>query len=151
MRLVLIPFILLMFTAVLYQAVALSQESDFGSDVTYANSSSVGAGLVQNGSSTSAEMEGYSMSVGIDPLYGVFVVLIASVAIAVVAGIQVLGSGLSEFSVKMVVKTGLFYCFWLFFSLFAVEAYALFPFGFGWLMYVTMTVVYSFGVVDTVG
>lgn len=147
MRLVLIPLLLLMFTAIFYQSVALSS---YGiDDVSVSNETSLSGGLWENDTESGVEVEGYTMAVGIDAGNGVFVVLIAGIAVAVVAGIRVLGSGLSEFSVRMISKVTLFYCFWLFFSLFAITAFDLFPLGLGWLFYIVMTLVYSFGVVET--
>lgn len=148
LSLVVIPLLLLAFTAVFYQAIAFDAQDNYLDDAEYTNSSSIYGGMVENETETSLEMEGYEMTVGIDAVDGVFVVLIASIAIAVVSGIRVLGSGLSDFTVRLITFVGIFYCFWLFFSLFAIEAFSLFPFGFGWMIYVVMTLVYSAGVVQ---
>lgn len=146
-----VPFVLLFFTGLLYQSMlfsGLGEVDVYGSNVTVGNETDVSGGLWENSTESGVELEGYSLTAGFDPLYGAIAIVVGSLAVAILAGVKVLGSGLSDFTVKMIVKVAVFYSFWILVSMFAVNAFALFPLGFGWLIYLLMTLMYGFGVME---
>lgn len=146
------PVVVVMFTAVLYQAIALTDTTGdlFVDGVYIENETAMGGGLWENETGSSVEVEGYGLTVGFDAVNGALVWLVSLTAVAVVAGISVLGSGLKEFTVKYLVITVGYFSFWGIVSVFAIEAYNCFPFGFGWMFYLFITVMYSFGVLEAV-
>lgn len=141
-----------MFTAVLFQTMMVSggEELIFNatSNYTATNSSSMSATLVEGGEETDVEVEGYEVTAGFDAVGGALFWLIGLVALGVVAGISVLGSGIKEYSVRLLVKVVGYYAFWMLVSFFAREAFSFFPMGFGWVLYLVMTVMFSFGVME---
>lgn len=146
------PVILLMFTAVLYQSMAIASYGDsYLDDTVYVtNSSTMGGGLIENSTSTSVEMEGYALTVGWDASTGFFALIVGAIAISVICGIQVVGSGLTDFTVRFIVYVCIYYGFWMFISLFALEAFELMPLSLGWIVYLFLSVFYSFGVLEAV-
>lgn len=147
------PIVVIMFTAVLYQSIAVADVSDTvtflnGSSSSWANTSNIGGTWSENGTVTTVETEAVSLTVGFDWATGALAVMVGGIAIIAILGIRVLGSGLSDFSVEAISKIALFYVFWLFFSLFALEAFELMPFYLGWVLYLFLTMFYSFGIME---
>lgn len=102
-----------------------------------------------NGTDTSYGIEGFEVEAGFTLEQGVLAVIIVMVAVGLVAGIQVLGSGLSEFSVKMIYTTIFFYTLWLMLSVFGLPAITIVP-VFGWVFYFFLTLLYTVGVVGQI-
>lgn len=150
-HLLLFPVAVMMFTAVLYQTMAISGSvSIFNDTVTVSNETDWVSNWTEGGESTTMEMEGYEMTAGFDARTGALVWLIGLVALGAVAGITVLGSGLKEFSIKLIVKVVGYYAFWFLISVFAMDAFGFMPFAMGWILYLVITVIFSFGVLEQV-
>lgn len=149
MRLILIPVILMIFSSVLYQSIALGvTDEHFGADFRTYYDNQTGSGVLDNGTEVQLGVDDTDVTVGFDVTTGVFALFIAVVAVAVVSGITVLGSGLKEVSVKMIIKGVMFYGLWAIISLYGVEGYALMPMGIGWIIYLIYTCVFTIGVFE---
>lgn len=93
---------------------------------------------------------GYDLTAGFDVENGVLALIIGLIALGAVAGIQVVGSGLSDFSVSVIYKSIAFYAIWGLLSAFGLDALTAIPI-FGWLLYFILTIVYSAGIIQQIG
>lgn len=109
--------------------------------------SSVNGSIVVNSTKQDFDVEGYSFSSGIDVNTGLLAVIVASVVVAVLAGITVVSSGLDTFSVSYIVKVTLLYGLWLMLSVIGMQGLLLIP-VFGWVIYFMISFTYTFGVID---
>lgn len=143
MKLIYIPLALLMFTAVFMQGFALAGGSSLSSD-------DFSATLNDTGDESTLTVEGYDVEVGFDAQDGILVFVVSMVAVAVVAGITVVGSGLKEISIKVLYVTVALFGVWGLISLFAVGGLTAIP-VFGSVFYFILTLVYGLGVFQMVG
>jgi hypothetical protein len=81
---------------------------------------------------------------------GVISLVICSVALAVVCGFHILGSGLGSVSVMAIFKSAAYYGIWCLFSVAALILFGEIPL-FGYPLYFMLTLFYSVGVVQSVG
>ena len=79
---------------------------------------------------------------------GIIALIIGLVAIGVVAGIRVLGSGLSEYSIKLIHKSATYYGLWGVFSALSFTLFSGIP-TFGLFIWLGLTLVYSLGFFQT--
>ena len=79
---------------------------------------------------------------------GIIALIIGLVAVGVIAGIRILGSGLSEYSVKLIHKSTVYYGLWGIFSAFSFVAFESIPF-FGLFIWLGLTLIYSLGFFKT--
>ena len=79
---------------------------------------------------------------------GIVALIIGLVAIGVIAGIRVLGSGLSEYSVKLIHKSATYYGLWGVFSALSFGLFSGIP-TFGLFIWLGLTLVYSLGFFST--
>lgn len=84
----------------------------------------------------------------IDMITGIIALIIGLVAIGVIAGIRFLGSGLSEYSVKLIHKSATYYGLWGVFSALSFRAFSGIPY-FGLFFWLGLTLVYSLGFFQT--
>lgn len=92
----------------------------------------------------------YAQTIGIDELTGALAIIIALVALAAAIGIQVLGSGISEQSVRIIITIVGYGSIWAFFSvlslnlIIAIEIY-------GTIIYLSISILYVVGVMRKIG
>jgi hypothetical protein len=79
---------------------------------------------------------------------GLIALIIVLVVVGVVAGIRVLGSGLSSYSVMLIHKSTVYYGLWGVFSAFSFGLFLGIPI-FGVLIWFALTLVYSIGFFST--
>lgn len=102
---------------------------------------------IVNGSSSSFIIEGEDLIFNIDPLTGAIAIIAVIGVIAIVAGLQILGSGLSDTSIRMGVLATVYTGIWVVLSvlalslIFSIEV-------FGAIIYITLTLVYVVGVIQ---
>lgn len=147
MKLILLPLILLAFSAVMTQMI-VAEEYYTTTSTSYNVDPALGNQTI-DGTPQTMDIEGYGVSAGFDLETGVIAVVIVVMAIGVVAGITVLGSGLSDVSVSIIYKSVMFYTLWLLLSVFGLEGITTVPI-FGWVFYFFLTLVYSLGVVQQI-
>ena len=90
---------------------------------------------------------GYAVPVGIDSITGAIAIIIALVAIAVVVGIQILGSGISEQSVKAIIIVVGYASIWGIFSTLSLNLIIAIEI-FGTIIYLFLTILYVIGVME---
>lgn len=91
-----------------------------------------------------------AMSFDLSSSLGLIIIVIGLMALAAVAGLRVLGSGVSETSVKTIVLgTGLL-ALWGVFSVFGLTMITAIPI-FGVVIYFFLTAIYTLGVIQQVG
>lgn len=144
MRLIILPLGLLIFSAFFAQGLMLSGESRSFSDSGYSGTQN------DTGEESTLTVEGYDVSLGFDAEGGFLAYVLVVVTVGVVAGITVLGSGIKEFSVKVLYTTVALYGVWLLFSVIGIETLSSIP-VFGWALWFILTVVYGLGVFQQVG
>lgn len=101
--------------------------------------------IIINGTTTTVKYSGSDLTFAIDPLIGGLVILAVVITIAVVVGIQVLGSGLSPTSIATI-RTAIMYTgLWVTLSLTAsplIESIS----TIGSVIYISLTIFYIIGV-----
>lgn len=90
---------------------------------------------------------GYGVPIGIDAITGALAIIIALVAIAAVVGIQVLGSGISEQSVKTIITVVGYASIWGIFSILSINLINAIEI-FGHIIYLVLTIIYAIGVMN---
>jgi len=105
--------------------------------------------LIDGGSKT-FEISGTDIMFNIDPLVGAIVILIAVIGFAIVIGIQVLGSGISPESIRIIIACTMYAGMWGILSvlssplIMSIEV-------FGSLIYVSLTIAYVIGIIQKLG
>ena len=99
---------------------------------------------------TSFEVTGTDMIFNIDPIIGALIILIGIIIFAVLIGIQVLGSGLSPESIRIIITTVLYSGMWGILSILAAPLITSIEI-FGGLIYISLTIGYVIGVIDKLG
>lgn len=84
----------------------------------------------------------------INMITGIVALIIGLVALGVIAGIRILGSGLSEYSVKLIHKSATYYGLWGIFSALSFTAFSGIP-TFGLFLWLGLTLIYSLGFFQT--
>jgi len=113
------------------------------------SSQSINGSFIEGGEEKSLSTEGSEYEFAINEAQGIIAIVIAVSIIASLIGIRVLGSGLSEMTVKILYNTIFFYGVWALFSVFALEWLLIIPIG-GWIIYLILTGVLSFGIVQQI-
>lgn len=151
-----LPLLMIMFASVLGIARAMGYV-DFTGDPLgnqFYNGSGVeydaNGTLIVNGSSSQMTTE--TASVGLTGVVssGVISLVVTSVALAVVSGIQIVGSGLSDTAVQAIFKSASYFGIWALFSVMALLLFAEVP-VFGYPLYFLLTFFYAVGVVGQIG
>ena len=136
----LIPLLVLTFIAVIFGSNFVSVSIEQESIYTW---------LKLNNTLTEARLEGISTEINIDALTGAIAIIIALAMITSVIGLRVLGSGLSDASVRTLTIAIIYTSIW---TVLSVLAYPLFA-GielFGVLIYVALTIVFVIGVIEKI-
>lgn len=101
------------------------------------------------GEESELELEQGSLSLDFSMTVGLVAIIIGAIALGLI-GIQVLGSGLSDFSVKIIWNGIVYYGLWSIFSILAFNPIVGIPF-FGLLLWFFLTLFYSLGVFGKMG
>jgi len=156
MKAILLPLLLLMFASMLGVCRLLGYVNFGGNPVgsDFYNSSAnqyYGNGsLVVGGNSTVVSTDTASVGMSAVISSGIITLVVTSVALAVVSGIQVLGSGLNSVATMAIFKSASLFGIWFLFSVFALLLFAEVP-VFGYPLYFLLTLFYSVGVVEMIG
>lgn len=105
--------------------------------------------LIDGGSKT-FEISGTDIMFNIDPIIGAIVVLIAIIAFAIVIGIQVLGSGISPESIRIIIACTMYAGMWGILSILASPLIISIEM-FGSLIYISLTIAYVIGIIQKLG
>lgn len=117
--------------------------------IDYSVDNSVDTSLTVNGTTSDLVYESSDVVFSIDGITGAIVILIVIVTIASVIGIQILGSGLSDASVRVITAVLVYSGLWGVLSvlsgslIFSIEV-------FGSVIYIVLTLFYVIGVVEKV-
>lgn len=103
--------------------------------------------VLLNGTLTTYEVPAEDIIFGIDPVIGGIAIIIAVVAVASIAGVMVLGSGLSPATVRVIIYTTAYSSIW---GLLSVLVSGLIKSinVFGSIIYVILTLGYTIGVIQ---
>jgi hypothetical protein len=99
---------------------------------------------------TSTTVGGQTFAFGIDATTGLIAAMVVVIAIGAIAGIKVLGSGLSPPAVDLIIKGTFFFAVWGLLSTFAYSLLSQIAI-FGAFIYFVLTVMYVVGFVQTLG
>ena len=108
----------------------------------------IGNDLIINGTTTTVNVNANALF-SIDPFLGLIGMIIVLIVLATAVGIQVLGSGLSPETVRIIVIGTAYGGLWIMFSLLAeplISSIAVF----GSLIYISLTIGYIWGVVQKI-
>jgi hypothetical protein len=114
------------------------------------SSQAINGTFVESGTQKSLSTSGNEYNFSINETQGILAIVIAVSVIGSIIGIRVLGSGLSEMTVKILYNTIFFYGVWGLFSVFSLELLSLIPVGIGWIIYFILTCMLSFGIVQQI-
>lgn len=95
------------------------------------------------------ELQDASLTLDFDMTVGIIAIIIGATALGLI-GINFIGSGLSDFSIKIIWNGIVFYGLWLVFSTLGFNFFSIIPF-FGSLIWLGLTLVYSIGVFFKMG
>ena len=91
----------------------------------------------------------YSKTIGINDITGALAIIIVLVAIAILVGFNVLGSGISDEAAKIVILIIGYGSVWGFFSILAINLIIAIEI-FGWSIYIFLTIMYAIGVLSKI-
>jgi hypothetical protein len=144
MKLILIPLLILILFATINQLLPLgSQTINFTSSTTTAAYNITGNQTLDATTSVLTNT-GVQSVWDINMTAGIIALIIALVAVGVAAGITVLGSGLSNFSVQLIYKSATYYGLWGVFSALGFVGFLSIPI-FGLMLWLILTLIYSVG------
>lgn len=135
----LIPLLLLTFIAVIFGSEFASTSIEY----------EISTWLKLNNSITQAKIEGLSESINIDSLTGAIAIIITLAMATSVIGLKVLGSGLSDASVRTLIIAITYTSIWSILSLLAFPLFASIEF-FGLLLYISLTIFFVIGVIEKI-
>lgn len=101
-----------------------------------------------NGTDTTV-LQGSTFAFYIDPVQGAIVLFTVLIGVAIVMGLQVLGSGIATDQGKTVTKFVYYTAFWVIFSAFGLPLLNAIPVFGGWL-YLILTIGYVWGAVSEI-
>lgn len=105
---------------------------------------------IVNGTTTSFEILNTDVILNIDPVIGAITIIIVIATVGAIVGIQVLASGLSPESVRVLIIAIAYTGIWTVLSFLALPLISSIEI-FGSLIYVTLTIGYVIGVIEKVG
>lgn len=112
-------------------------------------SGDVSQDLIVNGTTSTLEFTGQEGLFIIDPTVATIAIFIVIIGIAAVLGIQVVGSGLSEESVKTIMSCILYGAIWGLLSVFAMPLIISIEI-FGTIIYMVLLMLYVIGVIEKI-
>lgn len=146
--LAMIPMIALFIGGLFYSGSGAYNQKTFDAYSTY-SSEAVNGTFLEDGIEKSLETGNNEYNFAINDLQGIISIVIAVSVIASLIGIQVLGSGLSEFTVKVLYNTIFYYGIWALFSVYSLALLLMIPVG-GWIIYFIFTSSLSYGIVQQI-
>ena len=114
-----------------------------------AQTQNIAGGQTLNETETDIEVAGGSLSLDFTMTAGLVVIIIGAIVLSLI-GLQVLGSGLDGFSVKIIWNGIVYYGLWSVFSVLAFNPINSIPI-FGLLLWFFLTLFYTFGVFGKMG
>lgn len=106
----------------------------------------IGNDLIINGTTTTVDLNAVA-TFSIDPFIGLTTVIVVLIVLAIAVGIQIIGSGLSPTSVRVIIIGTAYIGLWVLFSIIAEPLISSIEI-FGALIYITLTMGYVYGVVQ---
>lgn len=155
MRIVLLPLLLLMFASVLGVCRSLGYVDFVGNPVGSSfyrsgnESYSVNGTLIVGGNETVVSTEAATVGISAIVSAGIITLVVTSIALAVVSGVTVLGSGLNTEATKAIWKSAAYFGLWGLFSVFGLVLFGSIP-VFGFPLYFLLTLFYSIGVLGSI-
>jgi hypothetical protein len=153
MKFLYFPLIVLIFVMFIVQAHGMQT---LGTTNSFTIDSDTFTGTqTQNQDTTSFSMSTTYGTFSPDLTNGIIAIIIALIAVGAVAGIRVLGSGISETSVRIIYNSVFFYALWGILSVFALngannDGLNSLPFSIGYILWFLMTLFYSLGIVQQI-
>lgn len=144
-----LPLILLAFSALMSQAIANENTLYTFDNGTTTWSSPDAWNTTLNGTDTSYEIEDWSINASFDLQTGVLALVIIMIAIGVVVGFNVVGSGPNSQATKIIYTSLFFFTLWGLLSVFGLPAIIAVPI-FGWVFYFFLTLFYSVGIIQQI-
>jgi len=141
------PLILLFMIAVFIQMINIGSL-----DFDYEGSQEQGleGNQTLNAETSTLELESGSLSLDYTLSTGIIIIIVSAIALGLI-GLNVLGSGLSDFSVKIIWNGIVFYGLWLIFSVTGFNFFSSIPYYIGIVFWIGLTLVYSLGVFERMG
>jgi len=103
-----------------------------------------------NAETSTLELESGSLSLDYTLSTGIIIITVSAIALGLI-GLNVFGSGLSSFSVKIIWNGIVFYGLWLIFSVTGFNFFSSIPHYVGAVFWIGLTLVYSLGVFEKMG
>lgn len=147
-KLILYPLIILMFVGAYYQLI--NSQSYVGFSMTSSASYSASGEQILGETTNVLTQEATYQIYGINVMTGFVIFITVFVIIGVLAGIKVLGSGLSTYSVMLIHKSAVYWGLWTIFSSFSLASFLSIPL-FGAFMWFLLTLLYAVGFFQTLG
>lgn len=132
---------------------SFTQIYNFGENYDLSGSNSTSQELITsqtlNGTSQELELEEGSLDLSFNMTVGIVATIAGAIALGLI-GLKFLGSGLSDFSVKIIWNGIVYYGLWLIFSVLGYNVLVSIPF-LGVLLWFFLTLIYSLGVFGKMG
>lgn len=141
------PLLILVVIGSFYQVYRFGENYDLSE--SNSTSQELIANQTLNGTSQELEIEEGSLDLSFDMTVGLVVIILGAIALGLI-GLNVLGSGLSDFSVKIIWNGIVYYGLWAVFSVLAITVILSIPY-FGALLWFFLTMIYSLGVFGNMG
>lgn len=145
MKLILYPLLILIFVGAFNMLLA---SNDIAFSRQYDKAFEMSGNQTLNEATSTLEQQTTNVNFGLDMTTGLIILIITMVVIGTIAGIRVLGSGLSNFAVTLVYKSAVYYGLWGMFSAFSLTAFMTIP-VFGVFIWFLLTLVYTLGFFQT--
>jgi hypothetical protein len=145
---IIIPLLILVLLTTFYTLYQIQPISIPSS--TIHNQTDITGNPIVNGTSTTYEQAGNQYNITLTDTLGIMAIIAVIEIIATIAGINVLGSGLSDTSVMIIYKSAGLTIIWSVFSVTGIQVLNLIPYSFGLLLYFVFTLVYAYGVITEV-
>jgi hypothetical protein len=113
--------------------------------VVYSDANLINTNAIVNGSTTDI-IVGQTTNFNVDPLLGAITWILVIVILAGAVGINVVGSGLTGASAKMIVVGTAWVSAFILLSVYAFPFIVLIPYNLGSLTFILLTMIYAFGV-----
>lgn len=150
-KLIIYPLLFLVFLCLLSQVYLIDVNGSGSLDLSY-NGSLIDNGktgnITENGEQKELGTQGTEAVFDVNMTTGLIALIIGLVIVGVVAGIRVLDSGLSEYSVKLIYNATVYYGLWGMFSILSYGILAVIPL-IGVIAWFILTLIYSLGFFET--
>jgi hypothetical protein len=145
MKLILYPLLILIFVGAFWMLVA---NNTLNYSTYYNNAFEASGNQTLSGTTSTLTQQNTNVAFGIDMTTGLVILIVSMVIIGTVAGVRVLGSGLSNFAVVLIYKSAVYWGLWGMFSAFSITAFMSIP-TFGVFIWFLLTLIYTLGFFQT--